>query len=194
MKEENFSPQQSLELIENMISKAKTSVADSSVYFLLWGWVVFTACALQYILKVLVKYDHHYYAWFLIVIGIVGSAYLGFKQCKLVKMKTYIDESIDYLWMSIGISFFVLAFVFAKIGWEFCFPFYMLLYGIGCFVSGRLIKFPPLMWGGIGAWVLAAVSAYLDYDTNIIVTAGAILISYIIPGHLLRRKYKRSIQ
>ena len=194
MEDKNFSPQQSLVLIEGMISKAKSSVADSSIYFLLWGWVVFIACTLQYVLKVLVRYEHHYYAWFLTIIGIVGSAYIGMKQEKHVKVRTYIDESIDYLWMSIGISFLVLAFIFARIGWQFCYPFYMLLYGIGCFVTGRLIKFSPLVWGGIGAWLLSAVSAWLDYDTDILLTAAAILISYIIPGHLLKMKFKKTMQ
>jgi predicted permease len=80
MDQENFSPRQSLELIETMISKAKNSVADSSVYFLLWGWVVFVACITQYILKNVVKYERHDQAWFLVIIGIVGSIYLGIKE------------------------------------------------------------------------------------------------------------------
>lgn len=194
MEQENFNPRESLELIENMISKAKNSVADSSVYFLLWGWIVFIASIAQYILKNIVNYEHHYYAWLLILVGIAGSIYLGIKGNKKSKVKTYIDECIDYVWMSIGTSFFVIAFIFSKIGYENSFPFYMLLYGIGCFITGRLIKFSPLVWGGIGAWLLAIASAYLDPDTNMLVTAGAVLISYIIPGYLLRRKYKKSNQ
>jgi hypothetical protein len=43
MEQENFSPQQSIDLIQNMISKTKNTVADSSVFFLWWGWVVFMA-------------------------------------------------------------------------------------------------------------------------------------------------------
>ncbi len=189
---EDFSPRQSLELIENMISKTKNSVADSSVYFLLWGWVVFIACVAQYILKNLLHFEQHYYAWFLILAGMAGSIYLGIKKDKEVKVKTYVDESIEYVWMSIGISFMIMAFIFSRAGWQYCFPFYMLMYGMGCFISGRLIKFAPLVWGGIGAWVLAVFATWLDYDTNILVTAVAVLISYIIPGYMLRSKYKKS--
>jgi hypothetical protein len=191
MQQENFSPQQSLDVIQSMILKTKNTVADSSVFFLLWGWVVFIACLLQYFLKNIVHYQNHYYAWFMIIIGIVGSVYLGSQQDKKTKVKTYIDESIDNLWLSIGITFFALGLIFAKIGYENAFTFYILLYGIGCFITGRLIKFTPLIWGGIGAWLLAILSAYLDYDTNILITAVAILISYIIPGYLLRIKYKK---
>ena len=193
MQQENFSPQQSIDLIQSMILKTKNTVADSSVFFLLWGWVVFIACLLQYFLKNIVHYQHHYYAWLMIIIGIAGSVYLGSQQDKKTKVKTYIDESIDHLWVSIGITFLALALIFAKIGYENSFTFYILLYGIGCFVTGRLIKFTPLVWGGIGAWLLAILSAYLDYDTNILITAASILISYIIPGYLLRTKYKKVI-
>ncbi len=191
MQTENFSPQDSIELIQSMINKTKNAVADSSIFFLLWGWVVFSACVLQYILKNVVQYQQHYHAWFLIIIGIAGSVYIGVQKGRKEKVKTYVSESVEQLWMGIGISYFVLAFIFAKIGYQHSFSFYILLYGIGCFVTGRLIKFSPLVWGGIGAWLLAVLSGYLDYDTNILVTAAAILISYIIPGYMLRMKYKR---
>jgi hypothetical protein len=193
MQDDNFSPGESLELIQRMIHKTKNAAADSSVFFLLWGWVVFAACLIQYFLKIVVHYQHHYYAWFTIVAGIAGSIYLGIQRDKTRLVKTYISESVEQLWTSIGITFFALAFIFGKIGYENSFTFYILLYGIGCFVTGRLIKFSPLVWGGIGAWLLAILSAYLDYDTNILVTAGSILISYIIPGYLLRIKYKKTI-
>jgi len=193
MQTENLSPQQSIDLIQSMIYKTKNAAADSSVFFLLWGWVVFIACLLQYILKNVAHYQHHYYAWLIIVVGIVGSVYLGIQRDKTVTVKTYISESIEQLWISIGITFFALAFIFGKIGYENSFTFYILLYGIGCFVTGRLIKFSPLVWGGIGAWLLAVLSAYLDYDSNILVTAASILISYIIPGYLLRIKYRKTI-
>ena len=190
MESEDFSPQQSIDLIQRMISKTKNTVADSSVYFLLWGWVVFIACLLQYFLKNIVHYQYNYYAWFAIIIGIAGSVYLGSRQRKKIKIKTYLDESIDNLWISIGVTYFGLSFIFSKIGYQHAFTFYMLLYGIGYFVTGRLIKFTPLVWGCIGAWLLAVLSAWLDYDTNILITALSILISYIIPGYLLRSKYK----
>jgi hypothetical protein len=147
---------------------------------------------MQYYLKIIVHYPHHYYAWFIILVGILGSVYFGIQKDRTTLVKTYISESIEQLWMGIGITFFALAFIFGKIGYENSFTFYILLYGIGCFVTGRLIKFSPLVWGGIGAWFLAILSAYLDYDTNILVTAGSILISYIIPGYLLRMKYKKT--
>lgn len=193
MQEDSLSPQQSIDLIQSMIQKTKNAAADSSVFFLLWGWVVFIACLLQYFLKNIIHYERHYYAWLLILFGVAGSIYFGSKQSKTEMVKTYISEGVEQLWMGIGISFFLLGFIFAKIGYEHSFSFYILLYGIGCFVTGRLIKFNPLIWGGIGAWLLAILSAYLEYNANILLTAASILISYIIPGYLLRIQYKKTV-
>jgi hypothetical protein len=110
---------------------------------------------------------------------------------KRERVKTFISEANGYVWVIIGFSYFVLGFVFSKIGWQYSFPFYIMLYGIGTYISGSLIKFKPMKFGGLACFVLVAVSPYLDYPFQILMSAFAILISYIIPGHLLRNQYRR---
>jgi len=83
-------------------------------------------------------------------------------------------------------------FIFSKIGWQYCFPFYILFYGVGTYVSGSLLKFKPLVIGGLINLALAIVTAYLPYSLQMVMTALAILISYIIPGHLLRIRYNKT--
>jgi hypothetical protein len=56
---------------------------------------------------------------------------------------------------------------------------------LGTFISGKLLKFTPLVVGGIINWILACIAGYLHYDYQMLLTAVAILTSYIIPGHLL---------
>jgi predicted PurR-regulated permease PerM len=48
-----------------------------------------------------------------------------------------------------------------------------------------------LIIGGLICFPLAVITAYLDFDYRIIMLGIAILISYIIPGHLLRAKYRK---
>ena len=43
MQEENFSPQDSLKLIQTMIAKTRRDMGDNRNQFLLWGWITFTA-------------------------------------------------------------------------------------------------------------------------------------------------------
>lgn len=100
-------------------------------------------------------------------------------------------ESMKYLWIGMGISYFVLSMILSKIGWgSAVFPFFIMLYGLGTFVSGGFLKFRPLIIGGIIAWVLAIGAAYVEYDYQMLFGAIAILISYIIPAYMLRQKNK----
>src|SRR5258705_3134171 len=150
MIEENFSPQQSLRLIQSMIDKTKQDISDNGIYFLVWGWLTFIACTGQFILKHIYNYPKHYYVWWVVVIGIVFSVYEGVRKEKKRKVKTYVGESIKYLWIGMGIAYFVLSMILTKIGWEKpVFPFFIMLYGPGTFISGNIIKFRPLVIGGI---------------------------------------------
>ena len=139
----------------------------------------------------MVKYDQHYQVWWLISLGIAFSIYHGIKEGKTQKAKTYVGDSMKYLWMGMGISFFVLSMILSKIGWgSAVFPFFIMLYGLGTFVSGNFLQFRPLIIGGIIAWALAIGAAYAEYDYQMLFGAAAILFSYIIPAYMLRYRNK----
>lgn len=186
-----FNPQQSIQLIQAMIGKAKEDISDSSIHYLVWGWLTFFACTGQFVLKNIFQYARHYQVWWIIIIGVVFSMVYGLKYEKKQKVKTYIGDSIKYLWIGMGIAYFVLSMILSKTGWgTTVFPFFIMLYGLGTFVSGSIIRFRPLIVGGLIAFLLAVLSAYVSYDYQILFGAGAILISYIIPAYMLRAKNK----
>ena len=186
MSEENFSPEQSLQLIQSMIAKARQDVTDNSKYFLLWGWLTVIAILGQFVLKVLVKYPHHYYVWFLLLIGIAMSIYWGITDGKKVKAKTYVSESMEFLWSGMAITFIVISLLFIKIGYQYCYPFYILLYGVGTYVTGKILKFTPFIVGGVIAWILSIVAVQFNFDNQMLCAVVALLVSYIIPAYLLR--------
>lgn len=191
MTKENFTPEQSLQLIRSMISKTKQNMSDNSIYFLVWGWLTFIACTAQFVLKNIFQYEKHYLVWTVIIIGVAFSIYQGRKEDTSVKAKTYVDENMKHLWAGMAISFFVLGMILTRLGWgTVIFPFFIMLYGLGTFVSGNFIQFRPLIIGGIIAWALAIGSTFVNYDYQMLFGAGAILISYIIPAHMLRYRNK----
>ncbi len=195
MTEENFSPEQSLRLIQSMITRTKQNMSDNSIYFLVWGWLTFFACTAQFILKHIYLYDKHYLVWSVTFIGIFFSIYQGRKEERKVKVKTYLDENMGYLWLGMAASFFVLSLILTSLGWGFSvFPFFIMLYGLGTFVSGNFLKFRPFVIGGIAAWVLAIASTFVSYDYQMLFGAAAILISYIIPAYMLQRRDKNQHQ
>lgn len=188
----DFSPEESIQLIRSMISKTKDAVADDSFYFLLWGWLVFGCCIGQFVLKVLFENPNHSVVWLLMPLGGLVSWIYGARQSKKQKVKSFVNTALEYLWMALAISFFVLVLVNVfSAGWQMAFTYYILLYAIGTFVSGKLIQFQPLVAGGLVNFVLAAVSVKFSFDYQLLIGALAILISYIIPGHLLRKRYQQ---
>jgi len=186
--QEEFTPQESIRLISLMIEKTKARMSESTFYFLLWGWVSFVAILLQFILKTIIHYEHHYYVWFVVIPAVVITIIHASKRRRVKKVSTYIGASMSNLWTGIGISFFVLSFIITNTGegWVNAYPFFILFYGLGTYVSGRILKFTPLIAGGIFNWLLACIAAVVPYDYTMLLAAAAILTSYIIPGHLLR--------
>jgi hypothetical protein len=190
---ETLTPEESIQVIRTMIEKAKTTVADNSFYFLLWGWLVFTAALLQYILVVFVKTPLNGMAWNLMFIGFIVSSIRGARK-EQRRVLTYIDEGLRHIWECVVILQIVIVFIYFKRGdWEHCYVFFILSYSIGCFLTGRLLRFPPLVWGAFGSWAIAILMTYTDTPTNMLLTSAAVLVSYIVPGYLLRAKYKHQL-
>jgi hypothetical protein len=191
MNDETFTPQESLVLIQSMINKTKRSISDKSAYFLVWGWLTFIACTSQFVLKHIYNYEKHYLVWWLMMVGVVFSIWYSNKQRKAEKVRTYIGDSIKWLWIGMGIAFFVLSMILSTYGWDkIVFPFFILLYGLGTFISGNIIQFRPLVIGGILAFALAIGATFVEYDYQMLFGAAAILVSYIIPAYMLKRRNK----
>lgn len=191
MAEEKFSPEQSLQLIQTMLSKTRRDISDNSIYFLVWGWLTFIACTAQFVLKHIMEYEGHYYVWSLVFVGVGFNIWYGIKRERKIRTRTYIGDSMKWLWIGMGISYFVLSMILTKIGWDSnVFPFFILLYGLGTFVSGSILQFRPWQIGGAMAWGLAIGAVFVEYDYQMLFGAAAILISYIIPAYMFRSKNK----
>ncbi|HEV2353335.1 MAG TPA: hypothetical protein VGR89_03785 [Puia sp.] len=191
---ESLSPQESLQVIQSMIEKAKNTVADNSFYFLLWGWLVFAGAVGQYVLAVFVRTDLNPLVWNVMIIGFVVTAIRGIRQKRGRRVKTYVGEGLVNIWTAIGVVQVLMVYVFmAQRDWEHCYTIFILTYSIGCFQTGRLLRFPPLVWGAVICWLLAIATTLVRVDTKMLLLAAAVLGSYIIPGYLLRAQYKHQI-
>ena len=78
--DQNFTPDESLQLIRSMIEKTKQGMYDNSIYFLLWGWGAFLACIVQYILKVLLHSPYHYHVWWIAFVCLAITFIIGSRK------------------------------------------------------------------------------------------------------------------
>jgi len=188
--EETLKPEDSLALINNMINKAKNKLADDGFFFIFWGWLV-TVCALFHYATFKMGYEWGYWAWAIgMPAGGIISAFYGHKQGKEKKVKTHIDIYLSYLWGGFIIGMLLaLGFMYWH-GIKHTYFFLMILYGIATFVSGGILNFKPLIIGSIFSFVCAGISVFLSEVDQLLIIAIALIFSYIIPGHLLRSKFK----
>lgn len=188
---QEFSAEQSLQVIQSMIQKAKEEVVNNSFYFLLWGWLIFAASVLNFVLIKFTDIKQPYLVWNLIWIGVVMSIIKGVKESKKGKVKTYIGETMRYFGISTAIIYCGLPFIFGSYNlWQYSFPFYILIYAAACFFMGSIMQFPVLKWLGLLCLPIMIVSVFISFDWQLLLLALAILISYIIPGHVLSAKEK----
>jgi hypothetical protein len=94
------------------------------------------------------------------------------------------------LWTAIGFSFCCIPFI-ASTAKANIIPFIILLYGIGTYVTGKIINFKPLIIGGISCFVLAICITFINNENRLLILAFALLVSYIIPGILLKRQFSK---
>ena len=191
MNDEKFSAEQSLQVIQSMIQKAKQDVIRDSFYFLLWGWLVFITAILNFTLMKFTDFKQPYIVWNIMWIGVIASIVKGVRESRSEKVKTYLGETMKYFGISMAIIYCSLAFIFGKYDlWHYSFPFYILIYAAACFFMGSIMQFNLLKWTGLLCIPIMVVSVFVNYEMQLLLLALAVLLSYIIPGHVLSAKEK----
>ncbi len=191
---EPFNEQESLQLIREMIDNAKARLEAGSFFYLLWGWLVLAATLIHFSL-LYTRFAYPYLVWpVIMVVGLAGTLYGIRKSKRKAKTKTYLAASIGFLWGGFSVMLFILLFSAMKgdIHWAVFNILIIALYGLCVFVSGGIIRFKPLIWGGIASWVIAVGSLFIAPQYTFLSIALSIVVSYLIPGYLLRSKENAS--
>lgn len=184
---EDLSPEKSLEIIKNMVLKAQKDYQKNSYYFLLWGWLLLATGIGEYVLANFSDIMHSWVVW--PVMGILGGVLAtlhGRKKAKEKKASTFADRVFGYIWMAFVMTL-VLIIIMGISATQNPTPFVLLLTGLPTFASGGILKFKPLMLGGIIFWVFGLVAFYLLPEFSSLIFSLAILFGYIIPGYMLKK-------
>jgi len=195
MSEENFDPKQSLQLIESMINRAKDKFAEDGSLYLLWGWLVFACSLVQFALLHFFKYPYHYLIWIVVwVVAIYQVVYIR-RRNEHRTVRTYTGHILGYVWLTFVIVIFLLAFLMGQLTTNEFYahinPVLLAVYGMPIFLSGIILRFKPLIVGGIGCWILSVTAMLVSsYDYQFLMIPVAMVIAWIIPGYLLRAKYR----
>ncbi|MEO8066450.1 MAG: hypothetical protein ABI599_02030 [Flavobacteriales bacterium] len=187
--ERDMTPDESLRLIESMIGQAKKSFSRMSYYFLLWGALLIGAMIATYVFRNAPAGPVHGAAWG--VAGLIGgilSSIHGAQQGKRERVSNPMDRVIGWLWGAFVITLLVtIACAVPNHGDPG--PMITVLTGLPTFMTGQILRFRPLLLGGILFWVAGVVMHFTDDALLLTVLyCSAMFFGYIVPGLMLKRQ------
>jgi FtsH-binding integral membrane protein len=142
-----------------------------------------------------IQFEKHYLVWTVTWAATIFQIFFLRRKRRKQAVRTYTDDIIKYVWLTFIIIMFLAAVLIGAIqGWEYyklIDPLFLVIYGMPTFLSGIILRFKPLMWGGIGCWVLSVLTTVIPVEFHLLLVSAAMVIAWIIPGYLLRLKFKR---
>jgi len=192
MENENLEPVQSLRLIESMINTARNRFSDNGHLYLLWGWVVLICSVVHFASIQWNLFEHPEWIWGLTWLALLYQTVYLVRQKKKIRVSTYTDDMLKAIWMVFVGCGLLLAVVVGRLGdWNTMYPLILMLYGIPTILSGTVLRFKPLVWGGIICWLLCIISVFLPLKFNLLMVSLAVIAAWIIPGYLMKQKFAK---
>ena len=185
--EKMMTGEESLRIITEMINKTKFDIRQGSFYLLFWGWLIFACSMSEYLLRKFTDITHPYYVWFLVIPGVFVSMIYGFVTGRKASVRTYTGTLYMWIWMGFLFTATVLFIIQSK-RMDLVAPYILLMVGFPTFISGFLIKFKPLIAGGICFWIIALAVHFAGPSFYSLGSAVAMLIGYLIPGYMLKNR------
>jgi hypothetical protein len=189
--EKTLKPEESLQIIDQMIQKAKANLHDSSFYFLLWGWIILVVVVGQSLLQHFTNFEKPYLVWLLIIFGIMASAIYGIRSGKKSKVMSHLDRLNFLNWMIFLGSYFIIIIFMKDFNYKIS-PIIFLLAGNATLMTGFLIKFRPLIIGGLVFWAGIFCQFLLPHQILEFVFPLVIIFGYLVPGYMLKFQHKKN--
>ena len=199
---------ESLDLITQMINSAKQEQKDDGVGWIIWGWLLFSASMFTWL-----NVQFYWFkdiALFWNVVGICVVVYWVYRMIKYFlggirgKVKTYTAD----LFSKLNSGFFIclLLVIFSMnipirgVPPSKGFILLIGLYGFWILVYGTALNFKPSIIASYIVWAIAFAGLFIykieptergEFQMVMLTQAIAVLIGYIIPGHLANKEFKK---
>ena len=206
--ENSFNEQDSLKLINEMISQARNNFRKGAGNsFIWWGYIIALLAMSDFILLyVLTPAYHANYVWLLTIPVFIGNYWYQAQKAKEAVVVTHLDRVVSTIWSGFFISTILLvaSIFFIAINWSthvpylFITPVIMIMVGLALFVTAKVCRFKPYFYGASIFW-LGAILCVCQYslsqipDLEFIILSVSMILGFVIPGHILNRKAKVNV-
>lgn len=206
--ENNFNEQDSLKLINEMITQARNNFRKGAGNsFILWGYVIAILAMSNFILLHILEPQYYAnYVWILTIPVVIGSYLYESLKAKKAIVITHLDRVLRTIWLGFFISniLFISSIFFIAINWEtyipylFITPIIMIMVGLALFVTAKVCRFKPYLYGAYIFWFGAALcvvqySWVKSIDLEFIILSVSMILGFVIPGHILNRKAESNV-
>jgi hypothetical protein len=218
MEDKQISEQESLQLITEMIQKAKRNFHENGTSSILWGSVI-AVCGLVRFSEMQWNFRVGFDVWLLALFAIIPQIFLTIRERRHRKVLTHNEAVLNHVWMVYGFSIFALVFYFnivpgvtnnqllnegtqimqrdSRSGIEKPFSYFvassgsllLMLYAIPTLITGLTYRFRPMLVGAIFCYGFFLFSLFTITKWDMFFNGIAAIGNWLIPGLLLRRRY-----
>lgn len=217
MAEQKMTEQESLQIITDMIQKAKASFHETGASAILWGSVVGLAGLISFAEQ---KWSFYigFDIWLLVLAAIIPQVYISIRENRNRKVVSHHEAMMDAVWMVYGISIFAMLFYVNIIPGETekllnqegkqlllkaadgtvnpMKPFVpsfnsllIVLYAIPTLATGIAMRFRPMIIGGIICYIFFVVSCFTSNTWDYLLNGLAGIVNWLIPGIILYNRH-----
>ena len=209
MEEKQLNERESLQLIQQMITMAKKEQRDDGRGWIIWGWLLFLASVLT-VANLHFLWFQTFFFWN--AFGVATILIFAYETIagKILKRSAAVKTYTGDLFTRLNAGFFIcLVFIivalnvgtrviakkygvmdltFINIGYALLIN----LYAFWILIYGTALNFRPSIIGAYATWTFGAVALFVqDFEQVMLLHAGAVLVGYIIPGHLANKEFRR---
>ncbi len=108
-------------------------------------------------------------------------------------VRSYVSDILRYVDIAFTVCLFIIIFsINVAVSPNSGFGYLLMIYAFLMLVQSGALKFKPLLYGAIVNWIGAmAIFLNTEFKYDMLITAAAVFIGYIIPGLILRAQYKK---
>lgn len=194
MEKINLTPEESFNIINKAISNFKMNYKENGKSFLLWGWMLTLASFSHFVIlrilhsKEAFELEGLFSMGIWLVFGLAAFIIQFFMERNITREKkvySYLDIYLKKIGYITALSFSVAIFICIKL--EILPPPIMLLVGgIITSIAGVLLKFKPLVIGGMAFFLFSVASTFVSNEYITLIAGAAIICGYLIPGYFLK--------
>ena len=189
MNKKEFTPEQQLDRIEEMIFKARLKLEENGFAYILWGITIAITSFLQAYLIHIEAYSISWYPYLvMLLVGLFTYFYYAKKERK---DKNPIDHIYSILWIIVAINIMLIAFDFGGYLKTNLNAIILILIGIATFISDSFLRSSVTKISGLLLNLGGFIAFALPFKNQVLLMGTLGIVAVLIPGILLSIKQKK---